>query len=382
MKIFKKSEYNYSKLSRLTYIKGVFITAGAVLIIFLLRLLSRGHLADRIAEWIARQFSLSDFQAEMAYFNLITFNMQYILATVIIIFMLLLFRMLLNSYKKYFDEVVNGIDQLIDEDGQISLSPELEVVEHKLIHVSHTLKIRDDEKQRAEQQKDDLVVYLAHDVKTPLTSVMGYLSLLDENPDMPDGKKSEYIHIAWEKANRLETLINEFFEIIRNNSESAPLQKTKIDLYYMMVQIADELYPQLNSCGKRIENNISETVVLYGNPDKLARVFNNILKNAIAYSVDHSVITISAQERPGKTVIKFENEGDIPKDKLQVIFDKFYRLDSSRLSATGGSGLGLAIAKDIVIRHGGDIKAESSNGVTVFSIELPSIPCKVSDEMC
>ena len=147
MKIFKKSEYNYSKLSRLTYIKGVFITAGAVLIIFLLRLLSRGHLADRIAEWIARQFSLSDFQAEMAYFNLITLNMQYILATVIIIFMLLLFRMLLNSYKKYFDEVVNGIDQLIDEDGQISLSPELEVVEHKLIHVSHTLKIRDDEKQ-------------------------------------------------------------------------------------------------------------------------------------------------------------------------------------------------------------------------------------------
>ena len=114
----------------------------------------------------------------------------------------------------------------------------------------------------------------------------------------------------------------------------------------------------------------------------MARVFNNILKNAIAYSVDHSVITISAQERPGKTVIKFENEGDIPKDKLQVIFDKFYRLDSSRLSATGGSGLGLAIAKDIVIRHGGDIKAESSNGVTVFSIELPSIPCKVSDEMC
>ncbi len=299
--------------------------------------------------------------------------MQFILTLTIILFMFLLFQMLLKSYKRYFDEVVNGIDQLMEEGAQISLSPELEIIEHKLNHVRQTLKTRAFETQRAEQKKNDLIVYLAHDIKTPLTSVIGYLSLLDENPDMTDVKKLKYIHIAWEKANRLETLIDEFFEIARSNSESIPLKKTSIDLYYMMAQISDELYPHLKSCGKHIANKISENMVLYGDSEKLARVFNNILKNAIAYSAGNGVITISAQELSGKTVVKFENKGDIPEDKLNVIFDKFYRLDSSRSSATGGSGLGLAIAKDIVVKHGGEIKAESSNGTTEFIVELPSV---------
>ena len=119
---------------------------------------------------------------------------------------------------------MNGIDQLMEEGAQISLSPELEIIEHKLNHVRQTLKTRAFETQRAEQKKNDLIVYLAHDIKTPLTSVIGYLSLLDENPDMTDVKKLKYIHIAWEKANRLETLIDEFFEIARSNSESIPLK--------------------------------------------------------------------------------------------------------------------------------------------------------------
>ena len=373
LKKFKKKDYNYSKLSRITFGKGLCITIGAALTVLFLRLLSQGHLADIIAAVIARILHISDTEADILYFKVVGNNMQFILAITIITFMFVLFQMLLKSYKRYFDEVVNGIDQLMDEDGQISLCLELEIIEHKLNHVRQTLKTRAFETQRAEQKKNDLIVYLAHDIKTPLTSVIGYLSLLDENPDMTDVKKLKYIHIAWEKANRLETLIDEFFEIARSNSESVPLKKTIIDLYYMMVQISDELYPQLNSCGKYIENNISENMVLYGDSEKLARVFNNILKNAIAYSADSSVITISAQELPGKNVVKFENKGDIPEDKLNVIFDKFYRLDSSRSSTTGGSGLGLAIAKDIVVKHGGDIKAESSNGNTVFIVELPSV---------
>ena len=373
LRIFEKKDYNYAKLSRITFVKGLCITIGAALTVLLLRLLSQGHVADVIAVFIARILHISDTEADILYFKLIGNNMQFILAATIIAFMFLLFQMLLKSYKRYFDEVVNGIDQLMDEEGQISLSLELEIIEHKLNHVRQTLRTRAFETQRAEQKKNDLVVYLAHDIKTPLTSVMGYLSLLDENPDMADEKKLKYIHIAWEKANRLETLIDEFFEIARSNSESIPLKITKIDLYYMMAQISDELYPHLNSCGKHIANNISENMVLYGDSEKLARVFNNILKNAIAYSADNGVITISAQELPGKTVVKFKNKGDIPEDKLHVIFDKFYRLDSSRSSATGGSGLGLAIAKDIVIKHGGEIKAESSNGNTVFIVELPSV---------
>ncbi|MBS6096759.1 MAG: HAMP domain-containing histidine kinase, partial [Enterocloster bolteae] len=261
---------------------------------------------------------------------------------------------------------------LMEERAAISLSPELESVEHKLSDVKRTLAERADKAKRAEQQKNDLVVYLAHDIKTPLTSVIGYLSLLDETPDMPDEEKAKYIHTAWEKANRLRTLVNEFFEITRSHSEALPLQKTKVDLYYMIAQISDELYPQLNACGKIIENHVDEDISVYGDSDKLARVFNNILKNAISYSEENSVIKVSARELSEWTVIQFENDGEIPEDKLNVIFDKFCRLSNARLSETGGSGLGLAIAKNIIVLHGGQIRAESSNGRTAFIIEIPS----------
>lgn len=373
MKRFK-TKSDYSKLSRITFIKGLGITLGAVATVLFLRVLTRGHLADSIVKWIAYSFSMSDDAADMAYFRGVTANMPFILVVVIIIFVFLLFRMLLYSYKGYFDEVVAGIDKLMEDGGLISLSPELETVEHKLIYVKQALQKREEEARKAEQQKNDLVVYLAHDIKTPLTSVIGYLSLLDENPNMPDEKKSKYIHTAWEKANRLRTLVNEFFEITRSHSESTQLQKTKIDLYYMLVQIFEELYPQLSSCNKHIENKVGEDVFVYGDSDKLARVFNNILKNAIAYSEDNSVISVSAKELSEKTVIKFENKGEIPKDKLNLIFDKFYRLNSARQSETGGSGLGLAIAKNIIALHGGQITAESGNGYTTFTVEIPSIP--------
>ena len=225
LKKFKKKITTMQKLSRITFGKGLCITIGAALTVLLLRLLSHGHLADIIAVFIARILHISDTDANLLYFRIIGNNMQFILTLTIILFMFLLFQMLLKSYKRYFDEVVNGIDQLMEEGAQISLSPELEIIEHKLNHVRQTLKTRAFETQRAEQKKNDLIVYLAHDIKTPLTSVIGYLSLLDENPDMTDVKKLKYIHIAWEKANRLETLIDEFFEIARSNSESIPLKK-------------------------------------------------------------------------------------------------------------------------------------------------------------
>ena len=375
---FKKAKYNYSKLGRITFIRGLRITVGAVAAVFGLRMLTRGHLADAIVRWFARSLSISEMEADLLYFKIVTVNMQFILALVIIIFVFLLFHMLLDTYKRYFDEVVTGIDKLMEERAAISLSPELESVEHKLADVKRTLAERADKAKRAEQQKNNLVVYLAHDIKTPLTSVIGYLSLLDETPDMPDEEKAKYIHTAWEKANRLRILVNEFFEITRSHSESLPLHKTKVDLFYMIAQISDELYPQLNACGKIIENHVDEDISVYGDSDKLARVFNNILKNAISYSAENSVIKVSARELSEWTVIRFENDGEIPEDKLNVIFDKFCRLSNARLSETGGSGLGLAIAKNIIVLHGGQIRAESSNGRTAFIIEIPSASSKIS----
>ncbi len=222
------------------------------------------------------------------------------------------------------------------------------------------------------QRKSDLITYLAHDLKTPLASVIGYLSLLDEAPDMPAEQKAKYTGIALEKAYRLETLINEFFDITRFNLNSIVLNKGKIKLAYMLQQLSDEFYPMLAPQGKQAVVDAPDDLIIIGDADKLARVFNNILKNAIAYSYDNSTIVITAAKHPDKVIITFTNEGDpIPPQKLNTIFEKFYRLDTSRSSSTGGTGLGLAIAQEIVSAHDGTITVESNIEHTSFIVTLP-----------
>lgn len=222
-------------------------------------------------------------------------------------------------------------------------------------------------------RKNDLIAYLAHDLKTPLTSVIGYLSLLDEAPDMPAEQRAKYTRIALDKAYRLEKMINEFFDITRYNLQQIVIQKEPIDLYYMLVQLTDELLPLLEKNGNRAVLHAPENLTLWGDPEGLARVFQNVLKNAAAYSYPGTEILISAEERGGSAVIRFENRGrTIPEDKLAAIFEKFTRLDESRASGTGGAGLGLAIAKEIVTLHGGAITASSENDTTVFTVSLPA----------
>lgn len=221
-------------------------------------------------------------------------------------------------------------------------------------------------------RKNDLIAYLAHDLKTPLTSVIGYLSLLDEVPDMPAAQKAKYVHISLDKAQRLEKLINEFFEITRYNLQQMVLETETIDLYYMLVQMSDEFYPVLQAHGNHIALHCEESVTIYGDAMKLARVFNNILKNAIAYSYANTEIAIDVEQTEEAVRIAFRNKGKtIPQQKLDVIFDKFFRLDDARTTNNGGAGLGLAIAREIITLHGGTITAVSAEEVTSFLVTLP-----------
>lgn len=293
-------------------------------------------------------------------------------ATVFIIFFILL-RIVLNWFVHYFDIVNQGITALLDENAEIHLPDEMVETERKLVAVKSELKKRTTEAQLAEQRKNDLVMYLAHDIRTPLTSVIGYLSLLEEAPDMPPEQKAKYVHITLEKAYRLEKMMNEFFEITRYNLQQISITKETIDLYYMLMQLSDELSPVLSAKGNTAILNADENLTVYGDPDKLARVFNNVMKNAAAYSYPNTEILISAEEKEGSVVITFENRGGtIPKEKLSSIFEKFYRLDESRTSNTGGSGLGLAIAREIVALHGGTITADSENETVTFTITFPN----------
>jgi len=237
-------------------------------------------------------------------------------------------------------------------------------------------------------RKNDLITYLAHDLKTPLTSVVGYLSLLEEAPDMPPEQKAKYVHIALDKALRLEKLINEFFEITRYNLQHIVLEKETVDLSFMLMQMTDEFYPILEAHGNTIRLELAEKdeapegqeltgrdneIAVYADAEKLARVFNNILKNAVAYSYPDTEILVRCWKRDGKVMICFQNRGKtIPQQRLNAIFEKFYRLDEARTSDRGGAGLGLAIAREIVNLHGGTISAKSENELTSFTVELPA----------
>ena len=305
---------------------------------------------------------------ERAYFIFIIFG------TTLIIVLSLLYK-LLNKIFSYVFAVSESADKLFDKNVEyINLPPEMVEVEKKLNHFK-TEAIKNERLAREnEQKKDELIVYLAHDIKTPLTSMIGYLSLLSEIKDMPQEQRNRYIDIALDKSYRLEYLINELFDVARFNSEKIVLEKEEINLNLMLEQIADDFYPTLKEMNKKINFTSDEKTILYADPDKLSRVFNNLIKNAVNYSKENTDIDIIILNNENQATVKITNKGkQIPKEKLDKIFEKFYRLDSSRTSKTGGSGLGLAIAKEIVELHGGRIYAESDMKETTFSVILPII---------
>lgn len=305
---------------------------------------------------------------ERAYFIFIIFG------TTLIIVLSLLYK-LLNKIFSYVFAVSESADKLFDKNVEyINLPPEMVEVEKKLNHFK-TEAIKNERLAREnEHKKDELIVYLAHDIKTPLTSMIGYLSLLSEIKDMPQEQRNRYIGIALDKSYRLEYLINELFDVARFNSEKIVLEKEEINLNLMLEQIADDFYPTLKEMNKKINFTSDEKTILYADPDKLSRVFNNLIKNAVNYSKENTDIDISILNKENQATVKITNKGkQIPKEKLDKIFEKFYRLDSSRTSKTGGSGLGLAIAKEIVELHGGRIYAESDMKETTFSVILPII---------
>ncbi len=332
---------------------------------------------ERFGDWIV---SILEFVGRMKHeeaFLIYHYNFrgykEIFFAVAIVAIFLILLLLLFRWLTKYFREINSGIDSLLAEDEKrIYLSPEMLPFEHKLNTVKQNLKSQKEATALAEQRKDELVMYLAHDIRTPLTSVIGYLSLLEENPDMTTEEKVKNVHIALDKAYRLEKMVNEFFEITRYHSKQIKLKKQPVDLYYMLVQLRDEFLPSFSLRNNAVLLELDENIIIYADPEKIARVFGNILKNAAAYSYPNTEITISAIQKEQNTIISFQNKGKtIPAENLSSLFDKFYRLDEARISDTGGTGLGLAIAKEIILLHGGEIEAHSEQETVTFTVKLP-----------
>lgn len=303
-------------------------------------------------------------------------NVRTLIIPILIIWVIgtlvLLYRLLKKVFG-YIDEVGKATEDLVNKDVEyIELPDELEEIQKRMNHLKRETEKNEKLAKENEEKKDELIVYLAHDIKTPLTSMIGYLSILDEIDDMPKKKQKNYISIALDKSYRLEDLINELFDVARFNSEKIVLEKEELNLNLMLEQIIDDFYPTLRELNKSIKLNYNEPISINGDPDKLSRVFNNLIKNAISYSKEESEIVINLKKDNNNAIVEVINKGkQISKEKLSKIFEKFYRLDSTRTSRTGGSGLGLAIAKDIVELHNGTIIAESNEEETTFRVTLP-----------
>lgn len=274
---------------------------------------------------------------------------------------------------RYLDEVVAAAGKLASpteepimlSDAMFHTETELNLVREKALNNARAAR-------EAEQRKNDLVIYLAHDLKTPLTSVIGYLTLLRDENQISEELREKYLSISLDKAEHLEDLINEFFEITRFNLSGIVLEYSRVNLTRMLEQLTYEFKPMLLEKNLTCTLSIAPDIMIRCDANKMQRVFDNLLRNAVNYSFDDHPIRIIAVQNGNQITLRFINSGNtIPPEKLERIFEQFFRLDTARSSRSGGAGLGLAIAKEIVELHHGTITAKSENELIEFEVTLP-----------
>ena len=270
------------------------------------------------------------------------------------------------------EKLYSSLDNILDESSQnVELPDEMIKFSEKLNKIKYEYALSKKMAKEAEQKKNDLIMYMAHDLKTPLTSVIGYLTLLNEEKRISKDLQEKYMKIALDKSIRLEELTNQFFEITRYNLNDMPINKIQLNLSILFDQLIEEFYPMLEDRKLELKVNKPNTLIYNADGDKMARAFGNLLKNAISYSYENTVIEIEMIDNEENIEVTFRNKGTtIPEYKLEKIFDKFYRADESRGTNSGGAGLGLAITKEIIELHNGTISANSENETIEFVINL------------
>ena len=354
----------YSKKLTVKFIKKLFIIS----VIYTVSFFTLYYLLYRLAQYTTWYPNDETYLllTSIAYNQTIMFFLY--LIGIVIIFIYLLMKSL-----SYIDQIIDQSSLLIEEnDKEVSLPQDLKEVEIKMNSLKKESQKNLKLAKENEQKKNDLIVYLAHDIKTPLTSVIGYLSILKDEDTLSPKQQKKFASIALNKSYKLEDLVNELFEITKYNSHTIEINKEKINLTMLLDQIIDEFYPALKKQNKKILFQHKENLKITGDSDKLARAFNNVIKNAINYSYKNTEIIINTKDTEKNIITEITNQGDtISKEDLNKIFEKFYRADSSRNSKKGGTGLGLAIAKEIITLHGGTITVQSENNKITFKITLP-----------
>ena len=291
----------------------------------------------------------------------------------------LVFILLEKKRNEYFEEIYMGIERMAKGDLNTKLESkgddELSMMAFNINVMQDTINRLIESEKESEKTKNELITNIAHDLRTPLTSIIGYLDILVNNKSLSVDKQNDYTLIAYEKSKKLESLIEDLFSFTKMTygSELA-VKKERIDIVELLNQLVSELYPlfENNNIECNLQTNV-DSLMINLDPKLIVRLFENLINNAIKYGKDGKIIVIKVNRnvRFGTVDISVINYGKlIPKDSLKKVFDKFYRVDDSRTSATGGTGLGLAIAKNITELHGGDITVKSDSEGTEFRVSF------------
>ena len=287
------------------------------------------------------------------------------------------FIFLERKRNNYIEEIYVGIEKMSQGDLNSKLESkgddELSMMAFNINVMQDTINKLIVSEKESEKTKNELITNIAHDLRTPLTSIIGYLDILVNNKNLTEEKKQDYLGIAFEKSKKLEVLIEDLFSFTKlNYGDELAVNKERIDIIELLNQLVSELYPlfENNNLECSMQTNVN-SLFLNLDPKLIVRLFENLINNAIKYGKDgkHIIIKVKNNKELENVEISIINFGQlIPEDALKKIFEKFYRVDNSRTSTTGGTGLGLAIAKTIVELHGGEITVKSDADGTEFKV--------------
>ena len=277
-------------------------------------------------------------------------------------------------------EYIRKIYEAVEKISQGDLNTEIEVVGDDefssmaagLNQMTRDIRSLMDKEREAERSKNELITNVAHDLRTPLTSIIGYLELLSNGTPMTPEMEKKYIDIAYTKAKRLEKLIEDLFGLTKLNYGKISMKVSKVYIIKLLSQLLEEFYPSFaeKNLVYELRSNVPAKVIT-ADGNLLARLFDNLINNAIKYGAEGKKILVDVEADDAVVTVSVTNYGYvIPASELPFLFNKFYRVERSRSSATGGTGLGLAIAKNIVDMHGGDIRVASDLNGTVFTVRL------------
>ena len=230
-----------------------------------------------------------------------------------------------------------------------------------------------DDERKIEKSKDELITNVSHDLRTPLTSIIGYLGLIEDKQYQNEEDILKYTHIAYEKAKQMKNLVDDLFEYTKVQQHGAPVNIMWVDLNQLLEQLTASFALEADRRGIEISSKVvPHPLMIEADPEKLGRVFNNLVANAFKYGNGGSYIRITAHQEQDKVVVKVANDGTpIPEKAQSHLFERFYRAEASRSRATGGTGLGLAIVKSIVDLHHGQVTVSSDADETAFIVTLP-----------